>query len=58
MAKLQSLFPVYLPKTREDGQSQEDYETAITQNENNINQNFSILFNALEALVGLDDEEA
>lgn len=44
---LQSLFPVYLPKSRTDDQSKEDYETQITQNENAINQNLSILFNAI-----------
>ena len=49
---LQSLFPVYLPKTRNDDQSKEDYETQITQNENNINQNFTILFNAISELAG------
>ena len=47
MIELQSLFPVYLPKSRTEDQSKEDYETQITQNENNINQNFTILFNAI-----------
>lgn len=47
---LQSLFPIYLPKERTDDQSKEDYETQITQNENAINQNLSILFNAIRDL--------
>lgn len=47
---LQALFPVYLPKTRTDDQTKEDYETAIAQNENNVNQNFAILFNAVRDL--------
>lgn len=50
MIELQSLFPVYLPKSRTEDQSKEDYETQITQNENNINQNFTILFNAIREL--------
>lgn len=47
---MQSLFPIYLPKPRTEDQSKEDYETSITQNENNINQNFTILFNAIREL--------
>lgn len=47
---LQSLFPIYLPKSKTDDQSKEDYETQIAQNENNLNQNFTILFNALREL--------
>lgn len=55
MAKLQALFPVYLPKTRAENQSQEEYETDIAQNENNINQNFAILFEALDALTSKEE---
>lgn len=55
VAKLQALFPVYLPKTRAENQSQEEYETDIAQNENNINQNFAILFEALDALTSKEE---
>lgn len=47
---LQSLFPVYLQKSRTDDQSKEDYDTQITQNENVLNQNLNILFNGIRDL--------
>lgn len=46
---LQALFPVYLPKSRGET-SMEDYDDQVTQNENNLNQNLEILFNAVQAL--------
>lgn len=46
---LQALFPVYLPKSRGEA-SVEDYDDQVTQNENNLNQNLEILFNAVQAL--------
>ena len=46
---LQALFPVYLPKSRGET-SMEDYDDQVTQNENILNQNLEILFNAVQAL--------
>lgn len=47
---MQSLFPVYMPRAKTDDQSKEDYDTAITQNENVLNQNLSNLFTILQTL--------
>ncbi len=45
---VQSLFPVLLPRQSERREaSVEEYETQIAQNESNLNQNFSILFDKL-----------
>ena len=52
---LKSLFPVYLPKTRTDDQSREEYDTQIAQNENVINQNFKALLDALQEVADLQD---
>lgn len=52
---LQSLFPVYLPKSRRDT-SVEDYDDEVSQQENNLNQNLTILFNAIEYLSERIDE--
>ncbi|MDD3919916.1 MAG: hypothetical protein PHO41_01875 [Eubacteriales bacterium] len=41
---VQALFPVYLPRPRQDGERREEHETCIAQNENNLNQNLSILY--------------
>lgn len=46
---LQSLFPVYLPKSRGE-MSKEDYDDQVSQQENNLNQNLHILFQAIESL--------
>lgn len=45
--KLQSLFPVYLPRAREQGQTQEEHDEGVAVNENSLNQNFFILYQAL-----------
>ena len=50
MPNLQSLFPVYLPKKQKD-EDDERYETNITENENNLNQNLNILFEAVQQLM-------
>lgn len=50
---LQSLFPIYLPKGRTEDQTKEAYETQVAQNENNTNQNFTILFNAIRELADI-----
>jgi len=40
----QTMFPVYLSRQIASGQSREDYDIAVAQNENNLNQNFAILY--------------
>lgn len=42
---MQNLFPVYLPRHIQKGQNREDYDTSVAQNENNLNQDLSILYN-------------
>lgn len=44
---IQSMFPVQLPRRQQRGEREEEYDTYIAQNENNLNQNFSILMNKL-----------
>lgn len=41
---IQALFPVQLPRSRREREREEEYDTLIAQNENNLNQNFSILY--------------
>lgn len=43
----QSLFPVYLARAKEKDERTEDYNTSVATNQNNLNQNFSILYNAI-----------
>lgn len=47
---LQAPVPVYLPKKMTPDETQEDYETAITQNQDGLNQNFTEHHNALQDL--------
>lgn len=47
MANIQSLFPVYLPHAKPEDQSTEDYDTSVSTNENNLNQNLRILYNEI-----------
>lgn len=49
---LQALFPVYLPKARRD-ESEDDYNDAVSLNDNNLNQNLEILFNAVQTLASV-----
>ncbi len=44
---VQALFPVALPRQARRDMRREDYETQVAQNENNLNQNFSILYQKL-----------
>ena len=44
---IQALFPVALPREPQRGLRREEYDTQIAQNENNLNQNFSILYQKL-----------
>jgi hypothetical protein len=48
---IQSMFPVYLPKLRDKDENRDDYNTQVSQNENNINQNFNILYQALSEIM-------
>ena len=43
--EIQTQMPVYLPKARGD-EDVDGYNTSVAQNENALNQNFDILFNA------------
>lgn len=44
---LQAMFPVYLPRSMPSGMRREEYDMNVAQNENNLNQNFSILYQKL-----------
>ena len=41
---VQALFPVLLPRRMDQEASRSEYDTQVAQNENNLNQNFSILY--------------
>lgn len=47
--KLQPMIPVYLPK-RQQNMPDEDYDTGITQNEENLKQNLTRLVNMISQL--------
>ena len=49
MAKIEAMRPIYLPK-RQLMESDEDYDTGIVQNEENLNQNLNRLYGAIETL--------
>lgn len=49
MAKIEAMRPIYLPK-RQLMESDEDYDTGIVQNEENLNQNLNRLYGAIEPL--------
>lgn len=46
--------PIYLPK-RQLMEKDEDYDTGIVQNEENLNQNLNRLYSAVTALQGEND---
>ena len=50
MDKIQAMFPVALPRARVKGEKEDDYNNAIAANENAMNQNFRILYNALQGI--------
>ena len=50
MADIQAMFPVSLPRAKVKGEKDDDYNNAIAANENAMNQNFRILYNALQEL--------
>ena len=43
---MQALFPVYLSRMA-DAEQRDAYDSAVAQNENNLNQNFELLFQKL-----------
>ena len=49
MAGFEPMKPIYLPK-RQLAESDEDYDTGIVQNEENLNQNLGRLYSAIETL--------
>lgn len=44
---IQALFPVQFARSRNDEMDKQEYDDLIAQNENNMNQNFEILMNAI-----------
>ncbi|MDL2258451.1 hypothetical protein LJC42_04790 [Eubacteriales bacterium OttesenSCG-928-K08] len=44
---VQAMFPVLLSRHPQNGLAADDYDTSAAQNENNMNQNFSILYQKL-----------
>lgn len=51
---LDPMKPIYLPK-RQLMEKDEDYDTGIVQNEENLNQNLNRLYSAVTALQGEND---
>lgn len=49
MAGLEPMRPIYLPKRQQD-MTDEDYDTGIVQNEENLNQNMNRLYGAVTEL--------
>lgn len=47
---LQALFPIYLARTERQQEDADARDSAIAQNENNLNQNLEILFSKLAEL--------
>ena len=45
----QAVFPIFLPR-KTQGQRDEDYNTLLAQTENEINQNYSILYGKIDEL--------
>lgn len=54
---MQALFPVFLPKRATEDITLEDYNIDVAQNENNLNQNFSILYNQVLAMAEIIEEQ-
>ena len=44
---LQALFPIYLSRLAHQSQDPEEYDTAVAQNESNLNQNLENLYQKL-----------
>lgn len=47
---MQALFPIYLPRTEQEGEDRDARDSAIAQNENNLNQNLEALYGKLTEL--------
>ena len=47
---LQALFPVYLARMAREGAGREEYDISVAQNESNLNQNLTILYEKLAEL--------
>lgn len=47
---MQTMFPVYLARQIGSGESREEYNIGVAQNENNLNQNFAILYQKVAEL--------
>lgn len=44
---MQALFPVYLGRMPSHDDDRDAYDSSVSQNENNLNQNLELLFNKL-----------
>jgi hypothetical protein len=47
MPSIEAMNPVYFARKQGEGEPDDDYNTAIAQNENLMNQNFKVLYDAL-----------
>ncbi|MDO4544327.1 MAG: hypothetical protein Q4C01_07215 [Clostridia bacterium] len=44
---LQAMYPIYFARTRPEQTNKDEYNGAIAQNENNLNQNLALLYNKI-----------
>ena len=47
---MQALFPIYLSRMATESDRKDLFDSAVAQNENNLNQNFELLYRKLLAL--------
>lgn len=47
MTEIEAMAPIYFPRKQGEGETDEDYNTSITQNEAYANNNFKVLYDAL-----------
>lgn len=47
---VQAMFPVLLPRRAQQSEPEDAYDTMVAQNENSLNQNFSILYQKLNEM--------
>jgi len=50
MPDIEAMSPVYFARKQMEGEQDDDYNTAISQNENLLNQNLKILYDAVSDL--------
>ena len=59
---MQALFPIYLARLADPQENRDAYNSAIAQNENNLNQNLELLYHKLleleTALANVEEGEA